>query len=214
MRTFLLVLVWCGLLAWAHGGNPDPDVLDQPISMFRDGSMPWVGYLLFGVLIAAILSHARSWWVRREWWSARVCLAVAVGLGVVAATPTRSQFHDFMALGVIGLGYLYFTVSLYRESLEWNDPFLRSIHQPGVVSMKIPRHERRLARIWQVVFVLHQGVLLLAVVFIPIVWHSTAILQKFIVTHLLLLLAILEVLPRRRTPSSKSRRLRKTDDDS
>ena len=213
MRTSALFLIWCGLLRWAHVASPDPDVLDLPISSFRDGSEPLIGYLLFCVLIAAILSHAQSWWVRREFWSARVCLAVAAGLGIVAVTPSYSSFHDFMALAVIGFGYLYFTVSLYRESLEWNDPFMRSIHRNGVVSMKIPPRDRRVARIWQGVMVLHQGVLLLALILIFMVYQSGGLFQKFIVTHLLLLMAILEILPRRRPQRSTGSPQRKSSDD-
>lgn len=213
MRTSALFLAWCGLLFWAHRANPDPDVLDLPISMFRDGSVPLIGYSLFFVLIAAILSHARSWWVLREYWSARMCLAVAVGLGIVAATPSMSSFHDFMALGVIGFGYLYSTVSLYREYLEWNDPFMRSIHRPGMVSMQIPPSDQRVARVWHGVMVLHQGILLLALLVISMVYRSGGLFQKFIVTHLLLLMAILEVLPRRRAVRSKSSRRRESNVD-
>ena len=187
MRTSALFLTWCGLLLWAHRANPDPGVLDLPISCFRDGSVPLIGYSLFLVLITAIVSHAWSWWIRQEFGAARVCLAVAGGLGVVAVTPSRSSFHDLMALAVIGLGYLYFTVSLYREFLEWHDPFMRSRHRQGAVSMKLPPRDRRLGRIWQWVMVFHQGVLLLAVVLIPLVYRSQGLLQKFIVTHLLLL---------------------------
>ena len=188
-------------------------MLDLPISMFRDGSVPLIGYSLFFVLIAAILSHARSWWVLREYWSARMCLAVAVGLGIVAATPSMSSFHDFMALGVIGFGYLYSTVSLYREYLEWNDPFMRSIHRPGMVSMQIPPSDQRVARVWHGVMVLHQGILLLALLVISMVYRSGGLFQKFIVTHLLLLMAILEVLPRRRAVRSKSSRRRESNVD-
>lgn len=213
MRTSALFLLWCGLLRWAHVANPDPDVLHLPISSFRDGSIPLIGYSLFFVLIAAILSHAWNWWVRREFWSARVCLAVAAGLGIVTATPSNSSFHDYMALGVIGFGYLYSTVSLYREYLEWNDPFMRSIHRPRLVSMKIPPRDRLVARVWQGVMVLHQAVLLLALVLIFMVYRSGGLFQKFIVTHLLLLMAILEVLPRRRPQRSKGSRRRKSSDD-
>ncbi len=211
MRTSALFLIWCGLLLWAHWGNPDPGAIDRPISEFRDGSVPFVGYLLFGVLIATILSHAWSWWIRRELWPVRACLAVGAGLAVVAATPSNDWFHNYMALSVIGFGYLYFTVSLYREYLEWNDPFMRSIHRNGMVSMKIPPRDRRLARIWQGAMVLHQGVLLLAVVLIFMVYRSGGLLQKVIVTHLLLLMAILEVLPRRRSEHSTNTRQRRAE---
>ncbi len=203
MRTSALFLTWCGLLLGAHRANPDPDVLYLPISMFRDGSVPLIGYSLFFLLIAAILSHARSWWVLGESWSARMCLAVAAGLGIVAATPSNSSFHDYMALGVIGFGYLYSTVSLYREYLEWNDPFMRSMHRPGMVSMKIPPRDRRVARVWQGVMVLHQGVLLLALVVISMIYRSGGLIQKFIVTQLLLLMAIFAVLPSRRAGDPK-----------
>ncbi len=206
MRTAALFLAWCGLMAWAHWRSPDPGVAGRPISEFRDGSQPAIGYSLFVVLIAAVLSHARGWWVRREVWSCYVSLAVASGLVVVAATPSNDRFHQYMALAVIGIGELYFTVSLYREFLEWNDPFLRSIHRRGVVEMKIPLAELRIAGIWRWVVFLHQGVFLLAVVLIPTLFQSWGILQKFIVTHLLLLLVILEILPRRRSPRGKRRR--------
>ena len=210
MRTSALFLLWCGLLLWAHRVNPDPDAIDLPISVFRDGSVPHIGYLLFCVLIAAILSHAWSGWVRRELWPMRVSLGVAFGLGVVAATSSRSSLHDWMALWVIGFGYLYSTVSLYREYLEWNDPFMRSIHRQGVVSMKISRHDRRLGRIWRWVMVLHQGVLLLAVILFLLGILSGGLFQKFIVTHLLLLMALLEVLPRRRPERTRSLRQRES----
>ncbi len=214
MRTLALFLIWCGLLRWAHVANPEPDMFDRHISEFRDGSTPFIGYMLFLVLIAAILSHARSWWVRREFWSARMCLAVAVGLGIVAATQSHDSFHGSLALAVIGFGYLYSTVSLYREYLEWNDPFMRSIHGPGVVSMKIPARDRRVARMWQWVIVLHQGALLLAVVLHFAVYRSGGLLQKFIVTHLLLLMAILEILPRRRAEHSTNTRQRRAENPS
>ena len=79
--------------------------------------------------------------------------------------------------------------------------------------MEIPPRDRRVARIGQGVMVLHQGVLLLALVVISVVYRSGGLFQKFIVTHLLLLMAILELLPRRRPERSTGSQRRESRDD-
>ena len=122
--------------------------------------------MLFAVLIATVASHALTCWSRQERWACNVSLFVIDGLSLVAATPSSDRLHNLLALTVIVFGYVYFTVSLYREFLEWNDPFLRSIHLRGGLDIDIPKQDRRIARIWQWAIGLHQGVLLIGLIVI------------------------------------------------
>ena len=163
------------------------------------------------MLIGTVASHAWTCWNRQERWACNVSLFVIGGLSLVAATPSSDRLHNMLALTVITIGYLYFSVSLYREFLEWNDPFLRSIHRSGGLDIDIPRRDRRIARLWQWVIVLHQGILLVGLIFIAAVFHSAGLFQKFVVTHLLLLLVILERLPRRRAQRSRRSRRQPVD---
>ena len=204
MVTLALFIVWCVALGLAHRWNPGS--LHMPISMFRDTGNPEVGYMLFAVLIATVASHAWTCWNRQERWACNVSLFVSGGLALVAATPSSDRLHNILALTVIVFGYLYFTVSLYREFLEWNDPFMRSIHWRGGVDIDIPKQDRRIARLWQWAIWLHQVVLLIGLIVITAVFRSGGLFQKFVVTHLLLLLVILERLPRRRALRSRRSR--------
>ena len=105
----------------------DGDLLDQPLSMFRDGDQRYFGESLFlllgmigGLLIRQLLS-VRSY--------AGVCVlgfSFALLL-VVAITPSVDWLHDVCALGLLSLVGGYYTVWLSLEKPSWRWPHLAAL---------------------------------------------------------------------------------------
>jgi hypothetical protein len=114
-----VTVVFLLLLVAAHTAGDPEQLLAQPLSMFRDGDQPAVGYALFALLaVIAALMTAASVRARRELEVWVFCLAGFL-LAVVAATPSRGPFHDLATLALLGLLYSYFGLLLHAAGSYW-----------------------------------------------------------------------------------------------
>jgi hypothetical protein len=105
------------LLAVVH--LADPDTLDLPLSMLRDGPYPAAGYALFALLGLIGVLHVRA--AERLGHGAGVAVP-AVGvvlLAVVALTPSFDEDHAWAAFALMGLVYLYYAVRLIVAGSPW-----------------------------------------------------------------------------------------------
>lgn len=116
------------LLVAVHISSDTPEILAQPLSMFRDGDDSAIGYALFGLLalITALMTVA-SIRARRELDIGVFCAASAL-LMVVAVTSSIGAFHILSSLVLIGLVYSYFGLLLYNVRSVW-----RFVHWPAAL---------------------------------------------------------------------------------
>lgn len=116
----LFGVVFAALLVCAHVADLQGDAYERPLSMFRDYDPAWLGYALFGVLVAVGLETARTAYrVQAEFHAAAYLVATAL-LAVVAATPSYDSLHTACALTAMGLMFVYYAVLLYRaDSMFW-----------------------------------------------------------------------------------------------
>lgn len=105
------------LLAVVH--LSDPDMVEKPLSMFRDGRWAAAGYALFGLLFLMGLGQVRAYRVLGRRDALWVPVFALVLLAVVGLTPSWDADHgaaSFLLLAVI-FGY-YFT-RLYLAESPW-----------------------------------------------------------------------------------------------
>jgi hypothetical protein len=116
----LFGLVFAALLACAHFADVQGDAYLRPLSMFRDYEPAWIGYALFGMLLAIGLETVRTAFrVQAELHAAVYLLATGL-LAVVAATPSYDALHTTCALVAMFMMYVYYAVLLYRgDSIFW-----------------------------------------------------------------------------------------------
>lgn len=117
----ILTVAFALMLLAMHG---DGALLDQPLSMFRDGGQRYFGEILFlllgmmgGLLIRQLL-------IARGYASVAVLSFSFVLLLIVAVTPSVSLLHDVCALGLLSLVGGYYTVWLSCEKPRWLGPHL------------------------------------------------------------------------------------------
>ena len=113
VSTFLL------LLLSAHAMGDLDHQLSTPLSQFRDDSLDWLGYLLFGVLLVVgalyTLALARS----RRPVDAGIAVFALLLLIVVAATPSFDGYHQLCALLLLVMLFAYYAVLLHRAGSIW-----------------------------------------------------------------------------------------------
>jgi hypothetical protein len=116
----LFGLVFAALLVCAHFADVQGDAYQRPLSMFRDYEPAWIGYALFGMLVAIGLETVRTAIrVQAELHAAVYLLATGL-LAVVAATPSYDALHTTCALVALFMMYVYYAVLLYRgDSMFW-----------------------------------------------------------------------------------------------
>lgn len=114
----LLAAAFFGLLWFAHEAG-GPSAVGRPLSMFRDGAAGWIGYGLFGLLLAAALwqtvSLARAGReVETLSAAASAALVLAVGL-----TPSLGLTHHLAAFCLIMLVFGHYAALLYLAGSAW-----------------------------------------------------------------------------------------------
>ncbi len=97
----------------------DGVLLDQPLSMFRDGHERYYGEVLFLLLglIGGLL--VRQLLIARSYVGVSVLSFAFALLLVVAITPSVDRLHDVCAFGLLGLVGGYYTVWLSIEKPSW-----------------------------------------------------------------------------------------------
>lgn len=107
------------LFFYAHVQGDLDDAVRRPLSMFRDGGEVWLGYALFGLLLAAGGLLVRLMLRMRWFLDAAFLLGAAVMLGVVAATPSVGSLHNFLAFLLLFGLWVYFGTVFYRCESPW-----------------------------------------------------------------------------------------------
>jgi len=113
-------LVFGVLLVCTHFADVQGDAYERPLSMFRDYEPAWIGYALFGVLMAIGLETMRTA-LRVQAELHAVVYLVATGLlAVVAFTSSYDSLHTTCALAAMCLLFVYYAVLLYRgDAMFW-----------------------------------------------------------------------------------------------
>jgi hypothetical protein len=116
----VLGLTFAALLVCAHFADVQGDAYHRPLSMFRDYEPAWIGYALFGLLLAIGAETIRTAFRVQAERHAIVYLVATGLLGVVAATPSEDALHTTCALAAMAMMFVYYAVLLYRsDSLFW-----------------------------------------------------------------------------------------------
>jgi hypothetical protein len=116
----LFGVVFAAMLVCAHLADVQGDAYHRPLSMFRDYEPAWIGYALFGLLVAIGLETARTALrVQAEFQAVFYLVATAL-LAAVAATPSNDALHSTCAFAAMALMFVTYAVLLYRsDSLFW-----------------------------------------------------------------------------------------------
>ena len=120
----LLTTAFVLMLLYMHG---DGTLLDQPLSMFRDGGQRYFGEILFLLLgmIGSLL--IRQLLISRSYASVAVLSFSFALLLVVAVTPSVDRLHDVCAFGLLGFVGGYYTVWLGLEKPNWLWPHVAAL---------------------------------------------------------------------------------------
>jgi hypothetical protein len=167
-------LVFAALLACAHFAAVQGDAYYRPLSMFRDYDPAWIGYALFGVLVAIGFETVRTAFRVQAELHAAVYLIATGLLAVVAATPSYDSLHATCALIAMAMMFAYYAVLLYcSDSMFWLEVHLLTptvlmmasrlesfgiwqkgmilyflaatvVHQ-GLLAQRLPKHKRKTA---------------------------------------------------------------------
>jgi hypothetical protein len=95
-RNFMVKSASAGfvlLLLGAHGVGDLSLRMAEPLSMFRDGELAWLGYVLFAALLLVSLVYMRDVIRAGEEEEAIVAGLAALLLFIVAVTPSFQGFH-------------------------------------------------------------------------------------------------------------------------
>ena len=116
----LFGVVFAALLVCAHVADVQGDAYQRPLSMFRDSDPAWLGYALFGVLLAiGALTIRTALRIQAEFHAAAYLVATGL-LAIVAATPSNDSWHTSCALTAMALMFVHYAVLLYRaDSIFW-----------------------------------------------------------------------------------------------
>jgi hypothetical protein len=137
----LFGVVFAALLVCAHFADVQGDAYQRPLSMFRDYDPAWLGYALFGVLMAIGLETIRTAFRIRAEFHAAVYLVATGLLAVVAATPSNDSLHTTCALTAMALMFVYYAVLLHRaDSMFW---LVMHLLTPSLLMMAMLSTNRR-----------------------------------------------------------------------
>jgi hypothetical protein len=81
------------LLVGAHGLGQFNRRLAEPLSMFRDGEQPWLGYALFATLLLVSTWYTHDVFRAGEEEEAAIAGLATLLLFIVAVTPSLGGFH-------------------------------------------------------------------------------------------------------------------------
>jgi hypothetical protein len=116
----IVAAVFVALLIHAHSIDPSGDAWLRPLSAFRDSDAAWIGYALFGTLIALGLAMARTAYRVQNAAQLGIYLVQSAILFAVAVTPSNHIWHLelsvlLMATVVINLAFILW----YDDSIFW-----------------------------------------------------------------------------------------------
>jgi hypothetical protein len=116
----LFALTFAALLVCAHLADIHGDAYHRPLSMFRDYEPAWIGYAMFGLLLAIGVETVRTA-IRVQAIGHAVIYAISIALlAAVAATPSNNHTHSECAAVVMAMMFVYYAVVLYRaDQLFW-----------------------------------------------------------------------------------------------
>jgi hypothetical protein len=116
----ILGIAFAVLFVCAHKADLLGDAYTRPLSCFRDCDPAWIGYAMFGLLIAIGLETARTAFRLRSELHTFMYLVMTAQLAFIAATPSWGAWHQtFAAVGMACL-FVYYAVLLYNgDQLFW-----------------------------------------------------------------------------------------------
>lgn len=115
----LVTLAFLALLVLAHANGKWESALARPLSLFREEAGSPIGWVLFGLLLAAGVILVQLL-LRLRWFIDALMLLVAtVLLAFVAATPSVGSDH-LLVSGVLLLSlYIYYAILFHRLESRW-----------------------------------------------------------------------------------------------
>ena len=119
-----LGMAFLALLIGAHWLQLDGVTTHRPLSLLREDGSPWVGYLLFALLLAIGSEGART--ARRVGASHHMVFyaVLTILLTIVALTPSFDGLHHLCSFLAMSMVYFYFAVVLYSR----DEFFVCAIH--------------------------------------------------------------------------------------
>lgn len=116
----VLALAFTVMLVCAHLADAQGDAYHRPLSMFRDYQPAWIGYALFGLMLAIGVEIIRTACRLRAEGHVVVYLVLTGMLALVAATPSTDSVHTTFAVTAMAMMFIYYAVLLYRsDCLFW-----------------------------------------------------------------------------------------------
>jgi hypothetical protein len=111
----LFGLTFAALLVCAHIADLQGDAYLRPLSMFRDYEPAWIGYAMFGLLVAIGLETIRTAWRAEAANHAAAYLAATALVAFIAATPSNDELHILCSVVAMVLLFAYYAAVLYRN---------------------------------------------------------------------------------------------------
>jgi hypothetical protein len=116
----ILATAFVVLLLYAHVVDPLGEAYFRPLSTFRDFDPAWLGYALFGTLLAVGAGTARTAFRVQNEVQMAMYLLFTVLLGIVVATPSNDFYHVYCALILMAAVTINLGVVLwYNDSIFW-----------------------------------------------------------------------------------------------
>jgi len=107
------------LLLFAHAKGGLSGMIEQPLSLFRDGEQRWLGYTLFALLLLIGLLYTIALVRSRQEGEAAVAGFAVLLLLFVVTTPSLGVFHSIGSLLLLGLLFGHFAVLLFQAESLW-----------------------------------------------------------------------------------------------
>ncbi|MBI5759323.1 MAG: hypothetical protein HZA46_12465 [Planctomycetales bacterium] len=107
------------LLLFAHAKGGLSEMIEQPLSQFRDGEQRWLGYTLFALLVLIGLLYAVALARSRQEREAIVAGFAVLLLLFVVTTHSLGVFHLIGSLLLLGLLFGHFALLLFQAESLW-----------------------------------------------------------------------------------------------
>jgi hypothetical protein len=116
----VLATAFVALLVYAHAVDPQGEAYFRPLSTFRDFGPAWIGYALFGMLLAVGAGTARTAFRVQNEAQMAVYMLLTAMLAFVLATPSNDFYHIYMSLLLMAAMIISVGVVLwYNDSVFW-----------------------------------------------------------------------------------------------